>query len=317
MRVLVFSDLWVPFPGGAERLVFNVARDLARRGHEIHVLTSYGRAIPGDPSVHLDSRDVGVRERHAHGAAVLADKLAEVRPDLILTHHFFAREFADEVFGRGIPTVQLVHNGPRDARAELAVFNSEHTARQPRSLRQPHDLVLLPPAFEDCVAASGPRDCLGFVKPIHHKGIDFLYRLAERLPDRRFLVLRGEWHTIEDIRSLPNVEFVGPLPDVRDFYGRCRVTLMPSTVEDAGTIPQESALNGTPCISSNVGGLPETNGGGIVLPHDLHVWVRAIEMLDSPAYHAEVAARQRAYVDSLDWPATFARLDDAVRRLAR
>ena len=315
MRITVLSDLWPPFPGGAERYVFNMARELKNRGHEISVLTSYIKAhefdgiVPTWISIGCHAYDAQPGHGHTDGWKDIENFIITHDADVVLTHQFFATEFADEIFGR-CPTVHVVHNGVRNPRAKLAIYNSNYT--RARAQAQPPDLTILPPAFEDCVA-SRHDNFIGFIKPIPHKGVDFFYQLAAAMPEKQFLVLRGEWQDFEDIRrGLHNVYFIEPVDEMRVFYERCRMIVMPSLQEDAGTVAQEAALNGIPCISSNVMGLPETNGGGIVLPLNLHEWITAIRNLDSLTPYVEVTARQRQYVTNLNWPAQF---DELSRRI--
>ena len=46
VKIVCLSDLWLPFPGGAERYIANISQALIDRGHEVHVLTSYAPAKP-------------------------------------------------------------------------------------------------------------------------------------------------------------------------------------------------------------------------------------------------------------------------------
>jgi glycosyltransferase involved in cell wall biosynthesis len=226
-------------------------------------------------------------------------------------HQFFASQFAQEARESGIPCVQIVHNGDRHQFVKLAIFNSDYTRK--RSNAEPGDVTLLPPAYPDCIAETH-GDKIGFIKPLPHKGVDLVYRLAELLPDRRFLILQGEWYTLEIIRNdLPNVTFLQPVDDIREFYSQCRIILMPSLSEDAGTVPQEAAMNGLPCISSNVGGLPETNPGGILLqPDDASEWVRQIELLDDGEYYAAIAAHQKARLGGFHWQEKIDRISEII-----
>ena len=58
MRILVVSNLYPPnIVGGYERLCFNVASELARRGHDIPVLTSgYGGEVADYPRQRVQRR---------------------------------------------------------------------------------------------------------------------------------------------------------------------------------------------------------------------------------------------------------------------
>jgi len=112
------------------------------------------------------------------------------------------------------------------------------------------------------------------------------------------------------------VEFMEPCDDIRDFYSRCRLVLMPSLSEDAGTVPQECAVNSIPCISSNVGGLPETNFGGIVLPpDDPYPWITEICKLDHEDYRKEIVWRQQGYVKSLDWEKRYDEINERIKQI--
>lgn len=320
MRIAVITDLWPPFPGGAERYIFNMARELKRRGHEIHVLTSYANAAEFDGikptwvSIGCHAYDTEPGHTHVDGWRDVKEFLWLCNAEVILTHHFFADEFKQEIFGGSTPTIQVVHNGRRNPQATLAIYNSGYT--RARAGAKNEDLTIMPPAFEDIVSPTH-GSFIGFIKPIPHKGVAFMYRLAERLPEKDFMVLHGEWQHLEDIRrGIKNVFFMPPVHEMPTFYEKCRVMLVPSTQEDAGTVPQESALNGIPCISSSVMGLAETNKGGIVLPANEDMWVQAIQKLDDPQAYSEVVDRQKSFIASINWPAQFDELSRRVCQLA-
>lgn len=304
----MLSDLWLPFPGGAERLMFNLARDLCRRGHDVLALTGYEYPLAYD-GPRIVRADISL---DADGWALIASTIAEHQPDVILTHHLYADLFAPELAATGIPIVRLHYHGPRPEGAALVVHISEHVAREAGAMG--YDLVIPPPVFDDVVADTH-GDAIGFVKPLPHKGAELVWSVAKRMPGRRFVVLRGEWQTLETIpRRLPrNVELLEPVVHMADFWRRVRLVLMPSLSEDAGTVAQEATANGLPCISSSVGGLSQTNAGGIQLePGVQHAraWCSAIRYLDDPAHYRDVVRSQREHLP--DWPAL---LDEFAVRL--
>lgn len=315
--ILVVADLWLPFPGGAERLIFNLARDLMRRGEDVTVLTEYARAqqFDGPPVVY---EPIQVYERRRHGVVQVLDHVAKVKPDVILTHAFFASQFGAELVGTGIPVVQIMLNGQRQEGTAFAVYISQWVWDTYGG--RDGDLLMTPPVFDD-VVADQHGDLIGFVKPINHKGVALFYEVAKAMPDREFLVLRGEWYTLEDIRAMPNVRFMDPVDDMRDFYAECRVVLMPSRSEDAGTVAQECTVNSLPCVSSAVGGLNETNGGGLRIPpstgRDLSaerdVYVQAIHYLDDPVNYAQVVENQHRWLAGTNQAG---RLDEFAARMA-
>lgn len=313
-RVLVLSDLWLPFPGGAERLVFNIARHLYRAGLTVRALTGYEHARQFDgPPVHAFAIGDGEGDP---GWSVVADALGSFDPDVVVTHHHYAFIFEQELAALGLPIVQVVLNGRRLPDAALAVYISEWVASQTGD-RRPGDMTITPPAFADVVAESH-GDAIGFVKPYPHKGVDLVYAIAEELADRQFVILRGEWPDLEAVRlDLSNVEHLAPVDDVRDFYARCRLVLMPSRSEDAGTVAQEATVNGLPCISSDVGGLVETNAGGIRLdPYDLGRWIDTIRKLDHPQIYESTVERQQRALAKYDHAARFDELAARIVRLS-
>lgn len=290
--ILVLSDLWPPFPGGAERLAFNLARDLQRRGHDLRVVTSYENAQCFD-GPHVAWRDVGVFDRHPIGAHAIRDVLEQYDPALVLAHGLFAYEFEAEIADHGAPWVQVVNNTRRLDSAALGVFSSQWT-RDATPGGQSGDLVVHPPAFDD-VVASEHQSAVGFIKPYPHKGAALVYEIARAMPERPFVVLRGEWQTLELMPDdeLANVTFVEPVDDMRDFYSLVDLVIMPSESEDAGTVGQECALNRIPCLSTPVGGLSETNAGGVLIDsREAWVWAHEIRRLDDGDYYAAVIERQ-------------------------
>jgi glycosyltransferase involved in cell wall biosynthesis len=311
--MLVISDLWLPFPGGAERLIFNLARDMMRRGNTVNVVTGYGPAQQFDGPTVVSLPTIGPDLEH--GATVIRDLIAYDQPDVILTHHYYAHRYGQVMVDSGVPVVQVMLNGERMPGAALAVFISEWVKE--RGNPQPGDIVLTPPAFDDVVAETH-GDAIGFIKPIPHKGVELVYQVAAAMPECRFVILRGEWQDLEVIRPAPNIEFLEPVDDIREFYARCRMVLVPSLSEDAGTVAQEATLNGLPCLSTNVGGLAETNGGSLLFdPTDpVRAWVAAIRSLDDPTYYAGTVKIQRLHLARLDHAGKLDLLAQRIKGLA-
>lgn len=296
MKVLILSDLWAPFPGGAERLMFNLGRDLMRRGHNVSVLTGYELAQQLDGPPIVINEGIGVFETRELGAAVVQAYLGATAPDVIISHHLYATQFEPELKASGVPLVHVVLNGLRIEHAAFAVFISEWV--RDRGLAKDYDLTITPPVFDDIVADTH-GDKIGFIKPIHHKGVNLVYEIADWMPERQFLILRGEWQDLEIIEERPNIAFMDPVLDIRDFYREINVMLMPSISEDAGTVAQECALNMIPCLSSNVDGLRETNAGGVRLePDDPLGFVAMLMALEDPAIRSEIVTRQREHLRS-------------------
>jgi len=115
------------------------------------------------------------------------------------------------------------------------------------------------------------------------------YKLAERMPDVRFLGVVGAYGG-QDIRDLPNVEIQPHTPNIRDdVYARTRVLLMPSSYESWGRTGAEAMASGIPTIAHPTPGLRESLGdsGVFVERPDLDGWEHAIrQLLDGRRWRA-------------------------------
>lgn len=173
MRILQVTHAYPPTFGGVESHVWDVAHGLARRGHEVLVLTG-GRPRPGD-----DDGPVPVLRREGVGVqALLAARAgagpAELRPELVDR----LRALVDPVVGDFGPDVLHLHNGhhfgPELARvclgAEAATVNGVHDRvgerLSPQVLDWPWDLVAYASAYL--------RDALPTTRPaaVRWLGID-------------------------------------------------------------------------------------------------------------------------------------------------
>jgi len=148
-------------------------------------------------------------------------------------------------------------------------------------------VVTIPPLVEHRqYRCKSSREVVLFVNPVAVKGATIAAAIAARLPHRRFVFVRG-WpnhashpHVRVD---LPNVEWVDSTSDMRPFYARTRVVLMPSVWEESfGRVVVEAQASGIPAIVSDRGGLPETAGrGGVVVPlaAPMERWCAAVERI--------------------------------------
>ncbi len=236
---------------------------------------------------------------------------------MIIVHRYFAEEYGSLITKWGIPVVEVVHQHKKISNAQFYVYNTEYTRRQNGAENDPNSAVILPPLSADSIVDSEQEkgNNIGFVKPLPGKGVDFLYQIADALPGREFLILRGEWQACETIIQKPNIYFIDPVEHMWEFYKRCRIVLMPSLSEDAGTIPIESAANNIPCISSNIMGLPETNPLGIRLPFELIFWIAAINRLDDDNAYQNCVDEQKNWWGVYSHSDKFDQLSEILEKL--
>jgi glycosyltransferase involved in cell wall biosynthesis len=141
------------------------------------------------------------------------------------------------------------------------------------------------------------RENVTFINPIPLKGVDVACQLAELCPEIPFHFVQS-WqleHAVltaikRRLATLPNVRFIRTVHDMGKIYGKAKVVLAPSQVDESwGRIVSEAQCSGIPALTSNAGGLPEAVGdGGICLDRDApgECWAEALRSLwfDDAAY---------------------------------
>ncbi len=113
-------------------------------------------------------------------------------------------------------------------------------------------------------------NAVGYYSSGRHKGDDIVNALIERTPHIRFIVIGGKYtHTFNRIPN--NVEYLGEITDVKEFYKRIKILLVPSLHYDSfPRVILEAAVNGIPAIANKAGGIPEALGdSGILVNIDL------------------------------------------------
>lgn len=195
---------------------------------------------------------------------------------------------------------QLVYHGvtPARWRAALVVWNSRWLADPDWTGRS---LTVNPPVWPDWYRdrhRPGPRDAVLFVNPMEAKGAATVWRLAERMPRRPFVVVAGGYGTpLNPPTELRNVERLPNKPGLDHGFRRARLVVMPSHYESWGRVAIEAATLGIPSVCADTPGLVETGIGWTYLRHDdVAGWARAIDALDDPDVYrlACDAARDRA-----------------------
>lgn len=98
------------------------------------------------------------------------------------------------------------------------------------------------------------------------KGIEYLIKAAENIKAEIYILGSGEYKTeliaLAKKLKLENVHFVAHfgqenLTELREFYQRADVVVVPSTVKEAlGLVILEAMACSTPVVASNIGGIP-------------------------------------------------------------
>lgn len=150
------------------------------------------------------------------------------------------------------------------------------------------------------------REFITLINPIKYRGIDVLINIAEKMPDRKFLVVCGAMSSrvdsAEKINLLKNVEFMRECPDIKVAYSKTRVLLVPSIWPDPfGRVIMEAGINGIPSIITPLGAAKEAAGkGGLVVNnlYDYNEWAEKIKNLDNNAEYKKLSRNAKKHTNS-------------------
>lgn len=328
--------------GGSQSNTHEMAREMLARGHRVSVLAGLTKAgwigararvlmkLSKEQVVRDESQGYPVyRAWHSwDGAARMA---ARARPDVVIVQSGQMVRVAEAIRAAGVPTILYLHNIEFDDHgADIASFkdhvflaNSDFTAQAYRKAYGIDATVITPLFQPERYRVESSRERVLFINPHPLKGVDLALDVAAGCPDIPFdfvesWTLSSEQRTALDRRlsTLPNVTLHGRTDDMRAFYGRARLVLIPSRWEETwGRVASEAHYSGLPVIATNVGGLVEAVGpGGLLLDRAAGAteWIEALRSLWSDAaaysrmsdaasaYSARPSLQSRQQLDELE-----------------
>jgi hypothetical protein len=278
------------------------------RGHEATVWLS--QLAEHDAPYDLD----GV---HIVPLAVGADfPFAAARASVLISHLENVPHAAALARGHGRPLIVVCHNTfdltwqpMAEGSATLAVLNSQWMLAKAEAAFEggrcrPDRMLVVHPPVHAAEYRTRPGDCITLVNCTLSKGAGVLAELAERMPDRKFLAVRGGYGE-QRPPDLPNVLVLDHMDgkDMRDaVYARTRILLMPSDYESWGRVGVEAMASGIPVVAHPTEGLLESlSGAGIFADRtDVDVWQEAIERLDDKDAYKDAARAARNRSKALD-----------------
>jgi glycosyltransferase involved in cell wall biosynthesis len=208
----------------------------------------------------------------------------------------------------------------------LAVYNSQWMRQAAELWFASHtpkhtpaaELVVRPPVRAGDYRTT-PGDCITLINLYDSKGGGLFWRLAEAMPDRKFLGVLGAYGD-QVVKDLPNVEVLQHVPGdqmAAHVYSRTRVLLMPSVYESWGRTGVEAFASGIPVIAHQTPGLAESlaEGGIFVDREDQAGWVAMLRALEDPAEWQAASERALARSRELDPSEDLAAWCDAIEAL--
>lgn len=309
---------------GAEWMVHEMLRALVQRGHQATVWLSQ-RAATRTPY------DVDGVQVMPDGSGNFA--LAAARADALVSHLESVPHAAALARGHGVPLVVVCHNTfeltwqpMTEGSTALAVANSQWMLAEAQDYFDGYRLgpdrwLTVRPPVHAADYQTRPGDCITLINCTKTKGVRVLAELAERMPDRKFLAVRGGYGE-QQPPELDNVLVLDHVPGraMRDeVYARTRILLMPSDYESWGRAGVEAMASGIPVVAHPTEGLTESLGpAGIFCDRDnVDAWQAAIEQLDTPAAYRTASRRAKARSKALDPSADLDAWCDAVEEVCR
>lgn len=309
MKVAALIHFSMPWRcAGSETVVQELMRAAAGAGHDAQVWCTNRDAQHGwtgrEPDTDLD----GVKVHRVRNVIVGSRHIQAWRPDVVVSHHQHVMHAVRLARTIKAKSVFLLHNDmdlnqrPLGMRPDLCVFNSEWVKESlSRFPGVGESMVMHPPLTPDRHLVPATGDALTLINLNEHKGAHLFYKIAETMPDRKFLGVIGG-HGVQVVRrNLPNVEIMEHGPDMKRVWAKTRVLLMPSVYESYGLTAVEAGINGIPTIANPTPGLVENlQWGPFADRDDPQAWVDQIEALDNTiTYEAEASDAMKRSEDAI------------------
>lgn len=312
---------------GAELTVHAMLRHLASLGAEVDVQLSRTH-----PDVKRPYETEGVRVWPFVDTGDAVRWMENSRPDVLIAHLENQPRACALGDLYGVPVVHVLHNthdfskhALRRGPSHLAVFNTnwmrqDYAAWFSAAGQQlPPNVTIHPPVYARDYAVAEPGKHITLINLWEGKGGPLFWELARRLPNRKFMGVRGAYGE-QVIDDLPNVHVTGHKEpaQMRYVYNETRILLMPSEYESYGRTALEAACSGIPTVAHPTPGLREALGpdGIFVDRDDTDGWVAALSRLGTPKAWALESRKARARADQLTPDADLDRFADAVEGVA-
>lgn len=292
MRVLWHIHLYPPHHNcGAEYMAHDLNKFLLSRGHTVRVLL---RQAPGNKVSSLyDYQGVQVFPVKSNIQGLYSTS------DIVFTHLDYTREAIFTARKYGKRCVHFVHNSSpydsvKDAPEVEVVYNSNWVKEE---LKYPNrSFVLYPPVDYRHYTVNTTREYITLINVDFNKGGHILKAIAERMPEHKFLAVKGSYSVDTQgqlIDQPANVTVVENTPNILEVYAKTRALIMPSLYESWGRTATEAMCSGIPVVCSATKGLTENCDYAGLFVHDrddIDQWIRWIKRLDKKTFYDKASA---------------------------
>lgn len=297
MRIALIVTLFPPkWLAGTEIASYNIAKFLAKNGHEVHVITSLDNPFPKNEI--LDNfyiHRITFKKIRLIGVILfwfqILLKIKKINPDIVhiqaltialpgLVSKLFLRKpyvvwargsdvYLPDKFTKLISRVVL-----KNASSIIAL--NEDMKRKINTIYKRENIIVLPNGielekFKDiCPQKQNDKTTIIFVgtlRPV--KGVEYLIKamniIHEKLPDTDLLIVgngpdRDKLETLAQELNLQNrIFFVGNVSNekIPEYMAKADLFVLPSLSEGFPLVIAEAMASGLPIVTTNVGGLPD------------------------------------------------------------
>lgn len=270
MNVLWNIHLYPPHHNcGSEYYAHHINKHLISKGHNVRVVLN--QAIMHNIRVPYTIDGVDV-----FGPNGSTDQY--LWADIILTHLDFTHHTIGIAEAINKPVVNVIHNShpytciQNARRNNFCLYNSQWI-RNKLNYSWP-SMVFTPPVdhrYFDLGNVPCENEYITLINLDENKGGFILRRIAEALPKKKFLAVRGSYsepHYFGQADNFPaNVKVIPNTPNILEVYAQTRILLMLSRYESWGMTATEAMCNGIPVICTPTEGLKENCADvGIYIP---------------------------------------------------
>lgn len=297
--------------GGSQRTSDALIRALIARGHTVGLacglLGGDMLGLRGRVIVKFSNRLTARDQKLGYTAwrswfpwQTLKEVAAEFRPDAGVVLAGSPAYMMEAFEALNLPALMAFQNVEYDdVGGDISAFHTANAVANSRFTSNSHferfgvkSIVIHPFIERDKYIVESSGDYVTFINPHPVKGLDVALKIAELLPNTKFLFVKAWKMSAEEeaalqskLAKLPNVKLHAPVSDMRIIYRQTRLLLVPSQWEEGyGRVATEAQFSGIPVIGSDRGGLPEAIGpGGVVLPYkaDPQIWADSVHDLYS------------------------------------
>lgn len=303
MNIVASIHLYPPDHNcGAEYMIHSILKDLQSKGHNVRVLLH-------------DANRYKIRNNYVFDGIDVFPPNPNVIQGLfnwchaVFTHLDYTRWTIHTAKLYKKPVFHLIHNShayPEIIDAEKnqhIIYNSEWL--KDLLNYKFSNFILRPPVdynHYDLDIEPEKSEYITLINLNENKGGKIFGEIARAMPHKSFLGVLGSYDE-QITQTLPNVTYVPNSPDIKQWYAKTRILLMPSKYESWGRTATEAMCSGIPVICTDTPGLKENcEKGGIFIKNRDNVkeWVEAITKLDDKKTYSWASRKAKARSRELD-----------------